>query len=57
MFKCAAEHNGIDAMACYGMDIGSDTRQVTNPARLAARKRSPRPRLPWSRPNGPCPSC
>ena len=38
MFKYASEHNGIDALACYGMDIGPDTRKVTNPARLAARK-------------------
>ncbi|MDQ6724712.1 MAG: transposase [Actinomycetota bacterium] len=39
MFKYASEHNGIDAIACYGMDIGPDDRKVTNPARLAARKR------------------
>ena len=38
MFKCAAAHNGIDALADYGMDIGPDTRKVTNPARIAARK-------------------
>ncbi len=38
MFKDAAEHNGIDALADYGMDIGTDTRKVTNPARSAARK-------------------
>src|SRR5450759_2659713 len=38
MFKYAAEHNGIDALADYGMDIGPDTRKVTNPARSAARK-------------------
>ncbi len=38
MFKYAAEHNGIDALACYGMDIGPDTRKVPNPARVAARK-------------------
>ena len=37
MFKYAAEHNGIDALADYGMDIGTDTRPVTNPARTAAR--------------------
>ena len=37
MFKYAAEHNGIDALADYGMDIGTDTRKVTNPARTAAR--------------------
>jgi Helix-turn-helix domain len=39
MFKYAAEHNGIDALADYGMDIGPDTRKVTNPARTAARTR------------------
>lgn len=38
-FKYAAEHNGIDALAGYGMDIGPDTRRVTNPARTAARKK------------------
>jgi hypothetical protein len=38
MFKYAAEHNGIDALACYGMDIGLDTRMVANPARVAGRK-------------------
>jgi len=38
MFKYAAAHNGIDALADYGMDIGPDTRKVTNPARTAARK-------------------
>ena len=38
MFKYASEHNGIDALADYRMDIGPDTRMVTNPARLAARK-------------------
>ncbi len=38
MFKYAAQHNGIDALACYGMDIGPDTRKVTNPARVNARK-------------------
>ena len=37
-FKYAAAHNGIDALAGYGMDIGPDTRKVTNPARTAARK-------------------
>ncbi|MHB8188781.1 MAG: transposase [Dermatophilaceae bacterium] len=37
-FKYAAAHNGIDALADYGMDIGPDTRKVTNPARTAARK-------------------
>ncbi len=38
MFTYAAEHNGIDAPACYAMDIGPDLRKVPNPARLAARK-------------------
>ena len=33
MFKYAAAHNGIDALADYGMDIGPDTRKVPNPAR------------------------
>src|ERR1035437_7739334 len=35
---CAAERGGIDTLADYGMDIGPDTRKVTNPARTAARK-------------------
>ena len=39
MFSCAPERGGIDALADYGMDIGPDTRKVTNPARTAARKR------------------
>jgi len=38
MFKYASQHNGIDALADYGMDIGPDTRKVTNPTRTAARK-------------------
>ena len=38
MFKYAAAHYGIDALAYYGMDIAPDTRMVTNPARNAARK-------------------
>jgi len=38
MFKYASEHHGIDALACYDMDIGPDTRKVPNPARAAARK-------------------
>lgn len=38
MFKYASEHNGIDTLARYGMDIAPDTRMVTNPARIAARK-------------------
>jgi hypothetical protein len=37
-FKYAAEHNGIDTLADYTMDLGPDTRNVPNPARLAARK-------------------
>ena len=36
-FKYAAEHNGIDALADYRMDIVSDNRMVANPARLTAR--------------------
>ena len=39
MFKYACEHNGIDALADYRMDIAPDTRKVTNPARVAARAR------------------
>ena len=39
IFKYAAAHNGIDALAGYGMDIGPDTRKVTSPARTAARKK------------------
>jgi hypothetical protein len=38
MFKYAAARGGIDALADYGMDIGPDTRKVTNPARTASRK-------------------
>ncbi|MGV1030579.1 MAG: transposase, partial [Dermatophilaceae bacterium] len=38
MFKYASEHNGIDSIACYGMDLDTDTRKVTNPARVAAHK-------------------
>jgi hypothetical protein len=38
MFKYAAAHNGIDTLADYAMDIGPDTRMVTNPARVVARK-------------------
>ncbi len=38
MFKYASEHNGIDALADYAMDIDPDTQMVTNPARLTARK-------------------
>ena len=39
MFKYACEHNGIDALADYQMDIAADPRMVTNPARVAARAR------------------
>ena len=38
MFKYACEHNGIDALADYAMDIGLDTQKVANPARVTARK-------------------
>src|SRR5665648_232485 len=38
MFKYASAHNGIDTLADYLMDIGPDTRTVTNPARVAARQ-------------------
>ena len=34
MFKYASQHNGIDTLADYAMEIGPDTRKVTNPARL-----------------------
>ncbi len=37
MFKYAAEHHGIDTLACYDMDITANTAKVTNPARTAAR--------------------
>jgi len=37
MFKYASEHNGIDTLADYRMDIGTETRMVANPARVAAR--------------------
>ncbi|MGV0990596.1 putative transposase, partial [Limnohabitans sp.] len=40
MFKYASEHNGIDALADYRMGIGPDTRMVTNPARVTARKQA-----------------
>ena len=36
-FSCAPERGGIDALADYGMDIGPDTRKVTNPARTPTR--------------------
>jgi len=38
MFKYACEHNGIDALADYAVDIAPDTRIVTNPARTAGRQ-------------------
>jgi hypothetical protein len=38
MFKYAVEHNGIDRLADYCMDLAPDTRKVPNPARVAARK-------------------
>jgi len=38
LVKYASEHNGIDALADYAMDIDPDTQMVTNPARLTARK-------------------
>ncbi len=38
MFKYAVEHNGIDRLADHAMDLGPDTRKVSNPARAAARK-------------------
>jgi len=37
VFKYAAAHNGIDAIASYAMDIVADDRKVANPARRAAR--------------------
>jgi hypothetical protein len=37
VFKYAAAHNGIDAIAHYAMDIVPDDRMVPNPARRAAR--------------------
>lgn len=38
MFKYAVEHNGIDRLADYTMDLSPDARKVGNPARVAARK-------------------
>jgi len=38
VFKYAATHNGIDALADYRMDVGPDNRVVANPARAVARK-------------------
>lgn len=37
-FKYAAQHNGIDRLADYRMDLATDTHKVPNPARVAARK-------------------
>lgn len=37
VFKYAAAHNGINALADYRTDINTDTRMITNPVRLAAR--------------------
>jgi len=37
MFKYAVEHNGIDTLADYQMDLAPDTHKVPNPARIAAR--------------------
>ena len=56
MFKYAAEHNGIDALADY-MDIGPDTRPVANPAREAANDTVKTRRPTWSPPNARCRSC
>ena len=51
MFRYAAEHNGIDTLADYTMGIGTDTRKVKNPARVAARKQVVAAASVWSRPN------
>jgi len=37
LFKYAAEHNGIDSISSYFMDIVADDRLVANPLRRAAR--------------------
>ncbi|MGI8949694.1 MAG: putative transposase, partial [Ornithinimicrobium sp.] len=39
LFKYAAEHHGINALADYQMDISTNTAKVPNPARVAARKK------------------
>lgn len=52
MFKYAAEHNGIDTLADYLMDIGPDARMVINPARVAARKTVAQAQDASSPPNG-----
>lgn len=36
-FKYLADHNGIDSLCDYGMDLVSDERAVTNPERAAAK--------------------
>ena len=38
-FKYLSAHHGIDALADYHADIDPDTTMITNPARVAARKR------------------
>jgi hypothetical protein len=38
LFKYAAEHHGINALADYQMDIATNTAKVTNPARVEGRK-------------------
>jgi len=38
LFKYAAEHHGINALADYTMDISTNTAKVPNPARLKARQ-------------------
>lgn len=37
VFKYASDHNGIDSLADYRMDIATDERAVKNPARALAR--------------------
>ena len=41
-FKYLSAHHGIDALADYHADIDPDTTKITNPARVAARKRTGR---------------
>jgi transposase len=38
MFKYAAAHNGINALADYRMEVRPDDRKVANPERIAARE-------------------
>ena len=38
-FKYLSAHHGIDALADYHADVNPDTTKITNPARVAARKR------------------